>query len=241
MSSSLFAGDFVTLLFEYGWDTFFTDEVAGTDGYETDTVAFEEILNLSGEVLVALDHEGLEEVGVLVAKFGVVEFVECIDVAGGPGGKHLLELIDGSIVIVELGDEEVELLFVGHVGEIVHLLLGGFEPLDGFVGFDEFRLQFKFDAAVGIVAGLHQRRETEQEGCEPGLHGFEDGLTAGDTGAGGVLCKLGELIWSEFGRERLCRIHAELHDERLHGGGVVDVGDFEPQGLALLDCGIDLG
>ena len=133
------------------------------------------------------------------------------------------------------------MLFVGHVGEEVHLLLGGFESFDGFVGLDELRLEFQFDAAVGIVAGLHDGRETEHESSEPGLHGFENGLAAGDAGAGCVLGELGELVGSEFGRERVCRIHAKLHDEGLHGRGIVDVGDFKPEGLALLDGGVDLG
>jgi hypothetical protein len=39
----------------------------------------------------------------------------------------------------------------------------------------------------------------------------------------------------------MCRVHAELHNEGLHRRGVVNVRDFEPERLALLDGGINFG
>ena len=117
-----------------------------------------------------LTIRSLEEVGVFVAEVGVVECVEFGNVACVPGGNEFLEFVDGGVGVVEFGDEEVELRFVGHVGEVVDLLLHGFESLDGLVGFDEFGLELEFDAAVGIVAGLHDGRETEHHASEPWLH-----------------------------------------------------------------------
>ena len=76
----LFAGDLVPLSFEHGGDAIFAYEVPGSDSYECDSVTFEKILDLGGEVLVALDHEDLEEVGIFVPEFGVVERVELCNV-----------------------------------------------------------------------------------------------------------------------------------------------------------------
>ena len=36
-------------------------------------------------------------------------------------------------------------------------------------------------------------------------------------------------------------VDTELHDERLHGCGIVDVGNLKPERLALLDGGVDFG
>jgi hypothetical protein len=235
----LFPGDFVALLFEHGGDAVFADEVAGADRHEGDTVAFEQLLNLGGEVLVALDQQELEEVGVLIAEVGVVEGVEFFDVACVPGGYEFLEFVDGSVGVIEFGDEEVELGFVAHVGEVVDLLVHGFESLDRLVGFDEFGLEFEFDAAVGVVAGLHYGGEAEHHSGQPGLHHIEHAGAGGKPGSGFV--ELGHLVGCELRRQRVRHVDTELENEGLHGCGVVDVGNFKPERIALLDGGVDFG
>ena len=71
--SFLFAGDFVPILFEHGGHSIFADEVARAYGDEADAFALKQILNLPGEVLIALYDESLKQVGMLVAKFGVID------------------------------------------------------------------------------------------------------------------------------------------------------------------------
>ena len=79
------------------------------------------------------------------------------------------------------------------------------------------------------------------EGSEPGLERLEHGFAAGKANTVCSPGELSELIGSELGGERMSLIHTELHDERLHRRGVVDVGDFKPEGLALLDGCVDFG
>src|SRR4051794_33386907 len=69
----LLPNNFVALFLEHCRHAVFTHQVASSYSYEGDAFAFELILDLRGEVLVALDDKQLEQVRVLVAEVRVVE------------------------------------------------------------------------------------------------------------------------------------------------------------------------
>src|SRR5262249_59888357 len=83
------------------------------------------------------------------------------------GRRHTRLVSDWSS---DVCSSDLHLLRRREIGEEMHLLLGGFEAVDGFPRRRGLGLKHLIDALGGIVARLDDRERRERERREPGPH-----------------------------------------------------------------------